>query len=480
MGEAVIRQNVVLDLSNDKEGSNFLCSIEDALEEAKEELIVLNETIDSIKELKPQCDKLDYILAASSGTLCGLIDIFFVGAPGQSSLGNVTDKWIADKVKGFAKLFHPDHKDFDNLPSAIRFLENKFKVSYDQVGIGDAGREIFELSPKNHHFKSLSHNPSLLGLFFSILDQFDNTSHFITRGELIILKDAHPGQELQGSNIVSKVFCGFVNWIGHIMSDVSGASGAAAKGNRGMGIPSPLWTWTNDIIAMKSKLGINSSEIVKSINDLAITIYKNGYDVRYQIAQAIPVIINEMIIRIIYSIRRMYKYFSDIKKGERTFSLMWKYCEPFSNPTVKRMLTVAHGTFCLLDIGDATIRGFAKGNLNFNPVEFVMRINIVGIGRFAISLYGETKRAVNYKNKKEEAIFAEKKINIVNDYIYGLKKLHEKYNDSYILDFINDFKNSDAYKETFLKSVELAKLRDVPEDKILKTKSEIDKYFGGR
>ena len=32
------------------------------------------------------------------------------------------------------------------------------------------------------------------------------------------------------------------------MSDVSGSSGS--KG-RGMGIPSPLWTWTNDIIAIK-------------------------------------------------------------------------------------------------------------------------------------------------------------------------------------------------------------------------------------
>ena len=40
---------------------------------------------------------------------------------------------------------------------------------------------------------------------------------------------------------------------------------------------------------------------------------------------------------------------------ERSFISMWKSCEPFSNPSVKRMLTVAHGTFCLVDAGDAVI-----------------------------------------------------------------------------------------------------------------------------
>ena len=37
---------------------------------------------------------------------------------------------------------------------------------------------------------------------------------------------------------------------------------------------------------------------------------------------------------------------------------------------MKRMLTVAHGTFCLVDIGDATIRGFATGGGYFNTAEF--------------------------------------------------------------------------------------------------------------
>ena len=83
---------------------------------------------------------------------------------------------------------------------------------------------------------------------------------------------------------------------------------------------------------------------------------------------------------------------------------MWISCEPFSNNTVKRMLTVAHGTFCLIDLGDSVVMGFTKGVGSFNAVEFVMRLNIVGLGRFAISLYGEGYRSISYYNKTKEFV----------------------------------------------------------------------------
>ena len=247
------------------------------------------------------------------------------------------------------------------------------------------GKELLNLTPDNHHFKSLGHNPTLLGSFFSILNQFTNTSSFVADGELITLSNSDGEYELEGHNIPSKVFCGFTNWFGHIISDMSGYS--SSKG-RGMGIPSPFWSWTNDIIAIKRKLNIPVSEFDKSINELALQMFKEGYDARFQTAQAIPVFVNEMLVRLIYSIRRLMKYFQNTKKEDRSFKLLWKSCEPFSNATVKRMLTVAHGTFCLIDAGDAVIRGFATGGGTFNAVEFCMRINIIGVGRFAISLYG--------------------------------------------------------------------------------------------
>lgn len=480
MDNVTIKKDIFFDLSIEDDGFGFSTSINDALVRAESELVVLNETVDSIKGLKPDCDKLDYILAASSGALCGVIDIFLVGKPGESPLGEITDKWFAARTMDFAKLCHPKKKNFDSLDSALRFLEKKFKVPYDQTGLGDAGRAVFDLTAKNHHFKSLAHNPSLLGLFFSILDQFSNTSHFVTNGQLVSLQQADEKWELQGGNIPSKLFCGFANWLGHLISDVSGSLSSAAKGNRGTGLPSPLWTWTNDIIALKPKLGLNVTETNKAMNELALNIFEKGYDTRFQTAQAIPVFLNELLVRLIYAIRRLFRYFSETPKAERSFALMWKKCEPFSNATVKRMLTVAHGTFCLVDVGDAVIRSFISGEGTFNAVEFVLRLNIVGVGRFAISLYGETRRAISYNHAKKASEFASKEIVIVTNYIEGLKILARQYDDSHLLVFVSDFEKSDAYVESFGKSAKLAELRNVPTNKILKSKSDIDNYFGGK
>lgn len=296
---------LVLELNIDSDKYVFPNTISDALVEANDELYSieekLSETLETIKALTPECDKYDYILSASSGALCGIIDIFLVGKPGESPLGDITDKWFADRTVDFAKLCGYEG-DKSSLSQAVKFLEKKFKVPYDQSVGGGIFRELINLTPSNHHFKSLAHNPTILGLFFSILNQFTNTSDFVADGELISLNNSDSNFELQGNNIPSKIFCGIANWIGHLISDVSGSS--SSKG-RGMGIPSPILAWSNDVIAIKRKLNIPTSEFDKSVNELALKLFEKGYDVRFQTAQAIPVFINEMVVRLFYSIRRL-------------------------------------------------------------------------------------------------------------------------------------------------------------------------------
>ena len=474
MNHAVGTDQLVLEMSVDDDGFSFTSSIETALISAETEIQSLKETIESVESLRPSCDKLDYALAASSGVLCGIIDIFLVGKPGESPAGDITDKWFANRTADFAKLCGWDGKGENSLSSAIRFLEKKFKIPYDQRGAGDAGSIIFDLTPTNHHFKSLGHNPTLLGLFFSILDQFTNQSHFVSGGELISLQNADGKFELRGNSVPAKLFCGFVNWFGHLISDMSGSSGS--KG-RGMGIPSPFWSWTNDIIAIKSSLNMPVSQFDKTINELALSIYKEGYDIRFQATQAIPVFINEITVRLIYAIRRLVKYFVTTEKEERSASAMWEACEPFSNPTIKRMLTVAHGTFCMMDLGDASIQSFISGGGTFNVTEFFLRLNIVGVGRFTISLYGETKRAIVIQKAESEAQFSRREIIIVENYLNGLSLLSELYDDKDLVDFVDDFKNSDMYFQAFQKSAQLAELRRVPDNDILRTKSDIDLCF---
>lgn len=45
------------------------------------------------------CDKYDYYASVFSGLVAGMIDVLFVGAPGQSSLGNFTDEQTDNVVK---------------------------------------------------------------------------------------------------------------------------------------------------------------------------------------------------------------------------------------------------------------------------------------------------------------------------------------------------------------------------------------------
>lgn len=471
---------MLLEFSASEDGYEFSTNMKKALSDAEDELsniiIKLEESTDSLKKLTPECDKVDYILAACSGAMCGILDIFLVGKPGESPIGDITDKWFENRTMDFAKMCGWNDKENNTLSSAIKHLEKKFKIPYDQRGAGDAAGWIFDLNPKNHHFKSLGHNPTLLGLFFSVLDQFCNTSHFVSNGELISLQEADGKFELKGNDVPSKLFCGLANWFGHIISDVSGSS--SAKG-RGMGIPSPIWSWMNDIIAIKRKLNIPVGELDKSINELALEIYKQGYDARFQDAQAIPVFINELLVRVIYSVRRLVKYFTSTKSEDRTFSSLWKSCEPFSNATVKRMLTVAHGTFCLIDMGDAVVHGFVSGGGSFNVTEFAMRLNIVGIGRFTISLYGEVRRGLKRHDVKEDIVVIHRQKMIIEDYIEGLNYLAEIYDDKELLLFTQEFRKSDMYIQAFEKSVLLAEKRNVPNNLLLKNKSDIDYYFMG-
>ena len=468
-------KSLVLDFSANA-GFDFASSIESALAFSQQELVNIQETVNSVNALRPQCDKLDYILSASAGALCGIVDIFLVGKPGESPIGNLTDKWFDNRTKDFAKLCGWDGEEDSSLASAIRHLEKKFKIPYDQTTVGEAAKEVFDLNTFNHHLKSLGHNPTLLGLFFSVLDQFKGTSHFVSGELLLTLEKADEGFELQGHNIPAKLFAGIANWFGHMVSDVSGSSGS--KG-RGMGIPSPIWAWTNDLIVIANKLHISANELNRSMNELAVNVFKEGFDLRFQTAQLIPVFLTEIIVRFCYAIRRMYQYFSSTGKGDRSFSELWKACKPFGNPSVKRMLTVAHGAFCLLDVGDAVIRGFATGGGSFNVTEFFLRVNIAEFGRFAISLYGEGKRGIELSHAKHEADYAQRKKYIVDNYISGLHELSRLYDDKELLSFASDFEQSDMYLKAFQKSVDLAVLRGVPQDKILKDKNAIDIYFSG-
>jgi len=122
-------KNLLVEITISEESIDFTSSIQSAKEHAELELYSIEETMNSIQEIKPTCDNLDYALAASSGAICGVMDIFLVGKPGESPLGEITDKWFSDRTMDFARICGWSGKEENSLSSAIRFLEKKFKIS---------------------------------------------------------------------------------------------------------------------------------------------------------------------------------------------------------------------------------------------------------------------------------------------------------------------------------------------------------------
>lgn len=317
------------------------------------------------------CDKYDYMIASTCGLIGGLVDVFFVGIPGKGSLSKWADNQTDNAVQRFAKLigWKGPGKEGKETASAIGFLEKKFKVNYDHGTSHDTDGAVKNMSLSNHHVKSLGHSPDLVGLFFSILDQFCNTAHFVDKGNLITINTET--FELSGSNVVSKIFSGFMNWLGHLFSDMAGSSGGRGKvdAGRGSGIPIPFYS-------LLQFINVGSfGQHRQTFSTIAVKVFESGYDMRHGLAMAVPVLITELLTRMMWVIKRRFYHDQE-----------WRDCVPSgNNPELRRMLLIGHGTLCLVDTTDAALR--SGGNI----VAFMVRSNLIAWTRFGTLAIKEIK-----------------------------------------------------------------------------------------
>lgn len=80
--------------------------------------------------------------------------------------------------------------------------------------------------------------------------------------------------------------------------------------------------------------------------------------------QSIPVVVNEMLVRGVYFVRR---FIDEIKEKGAVDKINWHNCIPINNRTLQRMVTVASGTFMAVDLADAFIES-AIESLTLLPV----------------------------------------------------------------------------------------------------------------
>lgn len=312
-----------------------------------------------------KCDKYDYLIAAGCGVIAGLVDIFLVGEPRDSKLQVWTDAQVDKTVMAFAKTcgWTPKAGKENSVASAIGFLEKKFPVNYDQRHTGDVGG-LFTMGTKNHHMKSLAHSPDVIGLFFSILNQFTSTSSFLHDGQLITIQT--DTFELQGHDFVSKLFCGVTNWFGHLMSDVAGSSGAT---KRGSGVVIPFFE-------LFQLCDFGSFQVGKHRNTLATVatkVFQEGYDARFGLTMAIPVLLCDLTIKLVWAIKHYFYHKRPLHE-----------CIPSKrHDDLRIMLIIGDGTLCMMDGADAAIRSGG------NWVNFFLRLNIVAWYRLVVLVFRE-------------------------------------------------------------------------------------------
>ena len=335
------------------------------------------------------CDTSDYLISVACGAIAGLVDIFFVGMPGESTLGTWTDLQVDTAVKKFASLsgWNPKPEKADSVASAIGWLEKNYRVNYDQRHTADVGN-LCPMNTKNHHIKSLSHAPDIVGLFFSVLNQFTSTSAFISGGQLIMLQTET--YELQGGNFPAKLFCGVANWFGHIMSDIAGSSGSRGNGGRGSGLAIPFFELFQMCTFGEFQVGKDRQDFAT----LAIRAFQEGYDARFGLAMAIPVLICDLSIRLLWMVKR--RFYLKMPVNE---------CIPTSRHSDLRvMLLFGNGTLCIMDGADAAIRS------DGNWLLFFMRMNIIAWARFLTLVLKEICIRVGISATFEKQLDAYKQI----------------------------------------------------------------------
>lgn len=353
-------------------------------------LIACSDENRALIQKNDKCDRYDYLAAVACGAIGGMIDIFLVGAPGDSVLGKWTDAQVDNAVKGFAKLsgWSPRADKADNVASAIGFLEKRFKVNYDHRYSADVGN-LFNMSTKNHHMMSLAHSPDVIGLFFSILNQFTSTASFITNGQLITIRSET--FELQGGNFISKIFSGVANWFGHVMSDIAGSSGSRANVGRGTGVVMPFY----ELFGLCKFGKFNVGKDKQDLATIATRAFQEGYDLRFGLAMAIPVVITDLSIRLIWSLRRYFQYGKSLKE-----------CIPTQkHADLRVMLLFGNGTLCVMDGIDAGVR--SGGNF----LAFFMRLNLIAWFRFVTLVLKEICIRVGISSPLQAYLEAYKRIN---------------------------------------------------------------------
>ena len=200
----------------------------------------------------------------------------------------------------------------------------------------------------------------------------------------------------------------FTNWWGHLVSDMAGSKTSPGAG---MGIPGLFVSILKELSSIPP---LNYTGLPKLVDEIYT---QNRFDLRKELAllnelgrQSIPIIIGDVLVRTFYFVKHLITELSNKKDYK---DVNWRNVIPINNRTIARMMTIETGTFTAIDIADAAIRSaISNGGNVYNPklyTDFVLRVNFVGIGRFAIAVTSDIAMGMNRNLLIKEKIFLRNK-----------------------------------------------------------------------
>lgn len=394
--------------------------VNERLSEVQDRIAVLNADID---RLTNHADGIDYSIAVISGIITGIIDATIVGEWNISRAKSEAHEDVENKVVKFAKK-QPDYipycnlalegkgnprrkpKNPDLLDTAVEFLEWKFHLPGD--GAYSTGK--YGIDGSTHRLDDLCHHPTIVGLICCVIVQFTGNTLYVNKyGEDISIPiTVNDYGNFVGKNPVTKLFAGVINWFitcaktianrkGHLMSDI--ATSASLPGSFLSTITelASIPCFRNEEFLTKLRdaftngIGTGDGQVNLGVFNKLFEDAENKFNIITEKAavrelkrQAIPVVINEILVRASYFIRRMIR---ELKEKQDVKLIEWKNVIPLNNRTIVRMMTIATGTFTAIDLADAAIRSATKSvDLSTFFSNMILRVNFVGVGRFAVAI----------------------------------------------------------------------------------------------
>lgn len=341
-----------------------------------------------------KADKIDYIVAVSSGVISGLIDVIYVG---EFSLDRA-ETWGKEQIeKVVVRVARIEGYGGDDLRGAIKYMEDAHPFASDG-NTNDFG------GGRQHHLRDFSHHFSISGLFFSILTQFTGVSVGTDKdGKLLIAPIPESRKAYLGKNFAEKIAYGTIGWFFHMVSDMAGSSGLLSGGT---GVPGPLVSYMKEISALPFFRNAGEGEIgfrrwvSKVFNGTFLAEHDESgriirdtvrkFDLRMEIGllgelgrQTLPVLINQCVVRSFYFCRRLVREIDQLQID--SISALERIAPedilPWGTSSMRRMITVSSGVFAWVDLSDALVRSMKSRDVS----TFLLRVNYAGIATFVIA-----------------------------------------------------------------------------------------------